>query len=203
MALKDKAVEISINTLISYLEKNPEENLPRLMDVARKFMGDEKYKSKLDQFDLAIKDKNSNWHRLLVSLFDDIDTDVRKTLARNFIVNAFYKWSQSRDELAAKYDCSIPWTMLIDPTSACNLHCNGCWAAEYGNKLNLSFETLDSLISQAEELNMHFFLFSGGEPLVKKDLIVNDLQDKPEGLDVSVLPIGSVSGLPEAPHPYG
>ena len=40
MALKDKAVEISINTLISYLEKNPEENLPRLMDVARKFMGD-------------------------------------------------------------------------------------------------------------------------------------------------------------------
>lgn len=46
------------------------------------------------------------------------------------------------------------------------------WAAEYGNKLNLSFETLDSLISQAEELNMHFFLFSGGEPLVKKDLII-------------------------------
>ncbi len=32
---------------------------------------------------------------------------------------------------------------------------------------------------------------------------VNDLQDKPEGLDVSVLPIGSVSGLPVAPHPYG
>ncbi len=33
--------------------------------------------------------------------------------------------------------------------------------------------------------------------------LVNDLQDKPEGLDVSVLPIGSVSGLPVAPHPYG
>ena len=35
------------------------------------------------------------------------------------------------------------------------------------------------------------------------DVTVNDLQDKPEGLDVSVLPIGSVSGLPVAPHPYG
>ena len=32
---------------------------------------------------------------------------------------------------------------------------------------------------------------------------VNDLQDKPEGLDVSVFPRGSVSGLPVAPHPYG
>ena len=32
---------------------------------------------------------------------------------------------------------------------------------------------------------------------------VNDLQDKPEGLDVSVLPTGSVSGSPVALHPYG
>ena len=34
-------------------------------------------------------------------------------------------------------------------------------------------------------------------------IYVNDLQDKPEGLDVSVLPTGSVSGLPVALHPYG
>ena len=31
--------------------------------------------------------------------------------------------------------------------------------------------------------------------------LVNYLQDKPEGLDVSVLSTGSVSGLPVAPHP--
>ena len=30
---------------------------------------------------------------------------------------------------------------------------------------------------------------------------VNDLQDQPEGLDVSVLPTGSVAGLPVALHP--
>ena len=39
--------------------------------------------------------------------------------------------------------------------------------------------------------------------IVMNTMLVNDLQDKPEGLDVSVLPIGSVSGLPVAPHPYG
>ena len=33
--------------------------------------------------------------------------------------------------------------------------------------------------------------------------LVNDLQDKPEGLDVSVLPTGSVAGSPVALHPYG
>ena len=39
--------------------------------------------------------------------------------------------------------------------------------------------------------------------ILEKPEQVNDLQDKPEGLDVSVLPTGSVSGLPAALHPYG
>jgi MoaA/NifB/PqqE/SkfB family radical SAM enzyme len=38
----------------------------------------------------------------------------------------------------AEHGCNVPWAILMDPTSACNLHCTGCWAAEYGNKLNLT-----------------------------------------------------------------
>ena len=41
-----------------------------------------------------------------------------------------------------KYDCNMPWILLFDPTSACNLHCKGCWAAEYGNRLNLTYDCL-------------------------------------------------------------
>lgn len=37
-------------------------------------------------------------------------------------------------------EINIPWLILMDSTSACNLHCAGCWAAEYGNRLNLTFE---------------------------------------------------------------
>ena len=60
----------------------------------------------------------------------------------------------------------------MDPTSACNLHCTGCWAAEYGNKLNLSYEELDDIINQANELGTYMFLYTGGEPMVrKKDLL--------------------------------
>lgn len=67
-----------------------------------------------------------------------------------------------------KYNCNIPWTMLMDPTSACNLHCTGCWAAEYGHKLNLSYEKLSDIISQGKELGTYFYMFTGGEPLVRK-----------------------------------
>lgn len=71
-----------------------------------------------------------------------------------------------------KYGCNIPWAILLDPTSACNLHCTGCWAAEYGNRLNLSVETIDSIIRQGKELGTYMYIYTGGEPLVrKKDLI--------------------------------
>ena len=61
---------------------------------------------------------------------------------------------------------------MLDPTSACNLHCTGCWAAEYGNKLNLSFDEIDSIICQGKELGVYMYIYTGGEPLVrKKDLI--------------------------------
>ena len=43
----------------------------------------------------------------------------------------------------------------MDPTSACNLHCSGCWAAEYGHKLNLSLETIDSIVRQGKELGIY------------------------------------------------
>ena len=46
----------------------------------------------------------------------------------------------------------------MDPTSTCNLHCTSCWAAEYGNKLNMSYEELDSIITQANELGTYMFL---------------------------------------------
>lgn len=68
--------------------------------------------------------------------------------------------------------CNIPWAILLDPTSACNLHCTGCWAAEYGHKLNLTYDEIDSIITQGKELGVHIYIYTGGEPLVrKKDLI--------------------------------
>ena len=71
-----------------------------------------------------------------------------------------------------KYQCNVPWAILMDPTSACNLHCTGCWAAEYGNKLNLSFDELDSIIRQGKEMGTYVYIYSGGEPLVRKDDLI-------------------------------
>lgn len=67
------------------------------------------------------------------------------------------------------HDCYVPRCLLLDPTSSCNLNCTGCWAAGYDNHDNLSYETLDDILTQAEELKIGYCFFSGGEPLVRKD----------------------------------
>ena len=63
----------------------------------------------------------------------------------------------------------MPWILLFDPTSACNLHCKGCWAAEYGNRLNLTYEELDKLVTEGEELGIHWYMCTGGEPMCRKN----------------------------------
>lgn len=63
----------------------------------------------------------------------------------------------------------MPWILLFDPTSACNLHCKGCWAAEYGNRLNLTYEEMDKLVTEGEELGIHWYMCTGGEPMCRKN----------------------------------
>ena len=52
------------------------------------------------------------------------------------------------------------------------MHCTGCWAAEYGNKLNLTLEELDSIVTQGKELGTYMYIFTGGEPLVRKQDVI-------------------------------
>ena len=71
-----------------------------------------------------------------------------------------------------KYKCNIPFITLIDPTSACNMNCKGCWSAEYGHTLKLSYEEMESIVEQGRELGTHLYMFTGGEPLIcKKEIL--------------------------------
>ena len=148
------------------------ENLPKLLDMVRKMMPEKEYDNKFRLFEMAINDNESPWHKLLLSLWTDVDAGVRKAAFRNFVVNAFFRWSQAQKENEKALGFRAPWTILMDPTSACNLHCTGCWAAEYGNRLNLSFDDLDSIVEQGKKLGIYMYLFSGGEPLVRKNDII-------------------------------
>ena len=174
MGIKNAATQAAIKTALKYLEKNPEENLPKLMAWVDKFAGEgpDSFPAQRDAVRAVVNNPDSNMYRLIMNLFHDVDGGVLRTFFTNFILNANLIGWPVQEEYRKKYGCNIPWAILLDPTSACNLHCTGCWAAEYGNRLNLSLEEIDSIIRQGKEMGVYLYIYTGGEPLVrKKDLI--------------------------------
>ena len=174
MNASNKLVRFGLKKAFDYIGKDPEQNLPKLMTWVDRFAGDgpDSFPAQRKAFREIIDDHDNNMHKLLCSAWEDIDEGVLKTTFENFVINANLVGWQTQEEYRKKYNCNIPWAILLDPTSACNLHCTGCWAAEYGNKLNLSFDEIDSIITQGKEMGVYFYIYTGGEPLVhKKDLM--------------------------------
>ncbi len=154
-----------------YLYKDPEKNLKKLMDWADKFSKGG-FPNQRRVIREIIEDPSHPYHGYILRILKDVDPEVTKSLVTNFFINANLVGWDKQEAYRQKYGCNIPWAILLDPTSACNLHCTGCWAAEYGNKLNLSFDEIDDIIRQGKEMGVYMYIYTGGEPLVRKhDLI--------------------------------
>ena len=160
-------------TILNYAQGNdPDVQLPKILHAVDTLVPHDYLVEQLALFHQVIDNPDNNWMVLLKSLWTDVDGGVRQKVIENFLVNASLLGLRRQDAAAAKSGCNVPWAMRGDPTSACTLPCTGCWAAEYGDRLNLTFEELDSIVAQGKELGVFFYLFSGGEPLVRKrDLV--------------------------------
>lgn len=168
----------AVNQAIKYLEKNPEKNMLKVMDMVDAACPDGWYESQRNAIRKTIENKD-NWYELILRIFD-LDPGVRNAFFQNFLFNSSLKGSAVQKEVKERENCNVPWAILLDPTSACNLHCTGCWAAEYGNRLNLSLETLDSIVCQGKEMGTYMYIYTGGEPLVRKKDLINLCEIHPD-----------------------
>ena len=100
---------------------------------------------------------------------NEIDPHIIKMNVLNLGYEGMFSGYNYVMELRKKYDCNMPWILLFDPTASCNLHCKGCWAAEYGKTLNLTYEEMDKLVTEGEELGIHWYMCTGGEPMCRKN----------------------------------
>lgn len=171
MSVSTTLKKFGLEQAFNYLYKDPEKHMRTLLSWADKYAG-KMYPHQLAQVREAVENPDHPFYGYIRHLINDVDRDVFKTIAVNFFINENMIGWPKQLELKEKYGCNIPWTILLDPTSACNLHCTGCWAAEYGNRLNLSYDEIDDIIRQGKELGVYMYIYTGGEPLVRKaDLI--------------------------------
>ena len=166
----DSVKRAALNAAIDYLLADPEKNLPKAMETVNKYAPAGVFPSQRKAFANAIENE-TNWYQLILKVAH-LNPDMIGGLLKTFVVDAnMLAWGK-QEKMRTKYGCNIPWAILLDPTSAFNLHCLGCWAADYGHKLNLTFEDIDSIICQGKELGVHVYIYTGGEPLVRKDDVI-------------------------------
>ncbi len=163
--IKSAGANVAFSAAFKYLEKDPVKNLPKLLKWADGF-------TKGNQWNNSVKNFQNWWDQqtwqgvLMKRVLTDVNVNYLKRFILNFFLNSGVKGMPIAQAKGKEMGVQIPWAILMDPTSACNLKCIGCWAAEYGKHYNLTYEKMDEIITQGKELGIYVYLFSGGEPLV-------------------------------------
>lgn len=166
-----------LQTTLSYILNKPERNLPALLTLAEKAARDPNHKKNVEAMKRIIQDEENVWYKYALRVLNQAHPNVKRKVLVNFFLNASLLGVPKQNEVAKRLGVSVPFTILVDPTERCNLNCTGCWAGDYQRRKELSYETLDRLFTEAEELGIYLIILSGGEPLMrKKDIIA--LADK-------------------------
>ena len=162
------AVGTMVDVALAHVRKDRQKVFAEMVDVAKQFYGDSFSEETYEHARAVLTDADSKWSKLINCVLDQTAPNVARTTALNLGYEAFFRGTKTIRENRTKYHCNIPWLILFDPTSACNMHCVGCWAGEYGHKNNLSFEDMDKIITEGKELGVYLYMLTGGEPLVRK-----------------------------------
>ncbi len=171
-ALQRKAVGSLIDMVLRKLQKDREKAFSEIVDLAVQFWGKAVSPETVESVKAAIKDPDNKWVRYINRVIDETDPNVARTMALNLGYEAFLRGTRMIRKNREIYSCNIPWLILFDPTSACNMHCAGCWSGTYGHKHNLSFEDMDRIVTEGKQLGVYLYMLTGGEPLVKKKEIL-------------------------------
>ncbi len=170
--IKSKVLHGIGNSIFKYIYKDPKRNMLRLIKTAKLFAGKMYPESTFTKPIEILNDENNVWNRFLFRGIEDVDRDLLRKAILTFGIDLGLIGTSTLRKKRDIEHCNIPWVILMDPTSACNMKCKGCWAAEYGNKSSLSLADMQRVVKESKELGTHFFMYTGGEPLIKKDDIL-------------------------------
>lgn len=167
-AVKKAATELALDRAVQYVSQDPERNIFVMLDFAAR---------------IATRPEHKESIRLLREHFKSrpLILEQAKRLAKNpkmlskfminWVANNILIGKNVREDFARELGVAVPTLILVDPTSACNLRCAGCWAGEYKKSESLEPELFDRILREAKELGIYWIVLSGGEPFAYKPLL--------------------------------
>ena len=178
-SLKETAMTIAVKQAVKYARKDFNKNAPKILSLLEKADVKKVNRSTYAGLHKVLDDPENNWMRFAKSLACDTDINVLNKLIPPMMNVAINSYSVRMKNIE-KYGCNVPWAILMDPTAACNLKCKGCWAAEYGHTSQLSYDDLARIIEQGKELGTYMYLYTGGEPTIRRADLMRLCRENPD-----------------------
>ena len=133
----------AIDLTLKHVEKDRENGLLQLVDLTEKFMGNNFPSESYEGARNLIRNPESKWMQYVNRALDEIDPNVIKQTALNLGFEAAFHGTKTIRAMRETHQCNIPWLILMDP-----------------------------IITQGKELGIYFYMYTGGEPLVRKADII-------------------------------
>ena len=170
--LKERLSNHILEVTVNYISKNPVKNTRHVLWVIKTLGLFKLLRTEMDQISKVLADPNSSWVKYLNSLKRELNEHVYEMFVGNMLLKGSLSTRATKEYYRRTGEMQVPWAILMDPTTACNLDCIGCWASEYDKGDSLSYELMDRIIREGKEIGTYMYIFSGGEPLMrKKDII--------------------------------
>jgi MoaA/NifB/PqqE/SkfB family radical SAM enzyme len=172
-------IDMLIPPVVNYLDRDLVGNGKKMIRFMNTMGIGKIQKAGMQNLMAQIDDPNNPYTIALQNLTNELNPNVRKKLLGTFLIKSFLTKSK-RIKLSEKLQQNIPWAVLMDPTSACNLNCIGCWAADYSKKDSLPFSLLDRIINEGKSIGTYIYIYSGGEPLMRRKDIIKLCEKHPD-----------------------
>ncbi len=77
-----------MNEGLKYIEKDPMDNLPKLLDWSEKLVTRENHKGFHRKFQEIVADPDSNWYKLIERFFSELSPASKEKFLVNYMVNS-------------------------------------------------------------------------------------------------------------------
>ena len=177
--IKNLAIERMGGQAINLMANCSDANLVRFASLLERAAGKLNFSLRKGEVEFARKlfETRHPFTQWMKRIGRGLNPRCRDQFIRNVIVKAHFTNQEKKNSFREKHGFFPPTHLAISPTMRCNLHCEGCWAGKYAQVPDMETDLLEKIMFEArDEMGIHFFTITGGEPFIRKDLL--DLYEK-------------------------
>ena len=187
-SLKDRmgreAFSVGFDYAYSKLEKDIRGGAKDLLNLAEKYVNKDATAIPIDE----IKEAMDTPGGVLFSFVERGMKNLDKALLKNLFLNTVYEIGMTGrrriKEKEAQMGVTVPKFILMEPTSGWNLLAFNDTTGTAGKvpRYDLSLIDMDRIVEEGEEMGIHLYFLSGGEPLMRREDILSLCKKHPKSI---------------------